>query len=159
VTNARVTRESRQQKAAALRAQTARPQAGRRVRLISTAVVAVIVVVIAIFVFVRNAHRNTAAASGRAGDVKVQYRPIAFLDRNSTANYSTRFLNAMAVLVNSTRSAFPAFRKALFEQQPKEGPRLSDQKPIDLAVAVGAPRPAMATAVKQAVDALAAAQK
>jgi protein-disulfide isomerase len=85
----------------------------------------------------------------KAGTVKVEYRPVAILDRNSTDEYSTRSLNAAGALVNSTPSAFPAFHKALFAQQPAEGgPGLTDAQLIDLAVTAGAPRAAMTTAVK-----------
>jgi protein-disulfide isomerase len=85
----------------------------------------------------------------KAGTVKVEYRPVAILDRASTTKYSTRALNAVAAVVNSTPSAFPAFHKALFAEQPEEkGPGLTDQKLIDLAVAAGAPKAAITTAVK-----------
>jgi protein-disulfide isomerase len=84
-----------------------------------------------------------------AGTVKIDYRPVAILDRFSTDKYSTRSLNAVAALVNSTPSAFPAYHKALFAQQPAEnGPGLTDQQLIDLAVTAGAPKDAMTTAVK-----------
>lgn len=84
----------------------------------------------------------------KAGTVKVDYRPVAILDRLSEDNYSTRSLNAVAALVNSTPSAFPAFHKALFAAQPEEnGPGLTNQKLIDLAVAAGAPKAAMTSAV------------
>jgi protein-disulfide isomerase len=85
----------------------------------------------------------------KAGTVKVEYRPVAFLDRNSTTDYSTRAMNAAGAVVNSAPSAFPAFHKALFAEQPEEGgPGLTDQKLIDLAVAAGAPKAAITTAVK-----------
>jgi protein-disulfide isomerase len=85
----------------------------------------------------------------KAGTVKVDYRPVSILDRASEDNYSTRSLNAVAALVNSTPSAFPAYHKALFAEQPAEnGPGLTDQRLIDLAVTAGAPKAAMTTAVK-----------
>lgn len=84
----------------------------------------------------------------KAGTVKVDYRPVAILDRASTDNYSTRSLNAAGALINSTPSAFPAYHKALYAEQPAEGgPGLTNQKLIDLAVAAGAPKAAMTTAV------------
>ena len=85
----------------------------------------------------------------KAGTVKIDYRPVSILDRASTTNYSTRSLNAVGALVNSTPSAFAAFHKSLFAEQPPEnGDGLTDQRLIDLAVAAGAPKAAMTTAVK-----------
>jgi protein-disulfide isomerase len=85
----------------------------------------------------------------KAGTVKIDYRPVSILDRSSSTNYSTRSLNAVGALVNSTPSAFPAFHKSLFDQQPEEGGAgLPDQTLIDLAVTAGAPKAAMTTAVK-----------
>lgn len=85
----------------------------------------------------------------KAGTVKIEYRPVSILDQKSSTDYSTRALNAAAAVVNSTPSAFPAFHKALFAEQPPEGgPGLTDQKLIDLAVAAGAPKEAITTAVK-----------
>jgi protein-disulfide isomerase len=86
----------------------------------------------------------------KAGTVKIEYRPIAFLDSKSSDAYSTRALNAVGALINSTPSAFPAYHKALFANQPEEGgPGLTDQKLIDLAVAAGAPKAAMTEAVNE----------
>jgi protein-disulfide isomerase len=83
-----------------------------------------------------------------AGSVKVEYRPIAFLDANSTDNYSTRSLNAVGALVNSTPSAFAKYHQLLFANQPKEGgPGLTAKQLVDLAVQAGAPRASMAAAV------------
>ncbi len=73
------------------------------------------------------------------GTVKVEYRPLAFLDRASPDRYSTRSLNAVGAVVNATPSAFSAFHTSLFENQPAEnGPGLTDDKLISLAVAAGA---------------------
>jgi protein-disulfide isomerase len=84
-----------------------------------------------------------------AGTVRIEYRPIAFLDRASTDDYSTRALNAAAAVVDSAPAAFEAFHDALFAEQPAEGgPGLSDARLIDLAVAAGAPRPPVAAAVR-----------
>ncbi len=83
-----------------------------------------------------------------AGTLRIEYRPLAFLDQMSTDRYSTRSLNAAAALVNSTPAAFTAFHGALFAQQPAEGgPGLTDSQLVDIAVAAGAPRAAMTTAV------------
>jgi protein-disulfide isomerase len=84
----------------------------------------------------------------KAGTVKVDYRPVAILDRASTTDYSTRSLNAAAAVVNSAPDTFAAFHKALFANQPAEGSAgLTDKQLIDLAVAAGAPKAAITAAV------------
>ena len=83
------------------------------------------------------------------GTVKVEYRPIAFLDRSSADEYSTRALNAAAAVADSAPAAFAAFHTALFAQQPAEGgPGLSDARLVELAEAAGAPRAAVERAVR-----------
>ena len=199
MSSGRATRDTRQAKAAMMRAQAAKAEARRRLLIVGASVLAILVVVIAGFVIVQNARRDTATAGAatpanlgpnnsitvgppsapvtivtyedflcpfcnqfeqanatqfdawvKAGTVKIEYRPIAFLDRNSSDNYSTRALNAAGALINSTPSAFAAYHKALFANQPEEGgPGLTDQKLIDLAVAAGAPKAAMTKAVTE----------
>lgn len=83
-----------------------------------------------------------------AGTLRVEYRPIAFLDRMSSTDYSTRALNVAAAVVNSAPSAFGEFHTSLFANQPKEGSAgLSDDQLIQYAVNAGAPKAAIATAV------------
>jgi protein-disulfide isomerase len=197
VTNARVTRESRQQKAAAMRAQAARAEARRRSMIAGGVVLAVIALIVAIFVVVQNARHTTASTGGAtptgfdanysvtvgkttapvtviayedfqcpicrqfeqansaqldawvtAGTVKIEYRPISFLDRSSSTNYSTRALNAAAALVTLQPTAFATFHQELFNNQPAEGSAgLSDQTLIALAVQAGAPQAGMTTAI------------
>ncbi|HEX2074874.1 MAG TPA: thioredoxin domain-containing protein [Geodermatophilus sp.] len=76
----------------------------------------------------------------REGTVQVRYRPIAILDRFSTDDYSTRALNAAAVVADAAGvEAFLAFHDELFAAQPPEGgPGLSDEELIDLAARAGA---------------------
>jgi protein-disulfide isomerase len=82
------------------------------------------------------------------GRVKVLYRPIAFLDRASKDQYSTRALNAIGAVVDTAPKAFPAFHDALYAEQPAEGgPGLSDDRLVELAVTAGAPRDAVRKAV------------
>lgn len=58
----------------------------------------------------------------RSGTIKVQYRPIAFLDRESTTQYSTRALNAAACVANAAGiPAFTKFHDLLYAHQPPEG--------------------------------------
>jgi protein-disulfide isomerase len=73
-----------------------------------------------------------------AGTIRVVHQPMAFLDHASTDHYSTRALNAAACVVDSTPKALPAFRAALFAQQPDEGgPGLSDDQLITMAGQAG----------------------
>jgi protein-disulfide isomerase len=55
------------------------------------------------------------------GTLKVEYKMIAFLDASSSTDYSTRALNAAAAVNNYDPSAFAAFHKLLYANQPKEG--------------------------------------
>ena len=74
-----------------------------------------------------------------AGTVKVEYRSIAFLDRMSSTEYSTRALNAAACVRDSAPDAFEKFHTALFENQPPENTAgLPDSKLVELAKGAGA---------------------
>src|SRR5262245_12913028 len=75
-----------------------------------------------------------------AGKVKVDYHMVAFLDRSSTTNYSSRALNAaMAVLSTAGPDAFMKFRTIAFDNQPAEGTAGEpDSTLIDWAVQAGA---------------------
>ncbi|HEX2893783.1 MAG TPA: thioredoxin domain-containing protein [Marmoricola sp.] len=77
-----------------------------------------------------------------AGKVKVDYHMVAFLDRSSTTNYSSRALNAaMVVLDTAGPDVFEKFHTLLYDNQPAEGSAgLSDQQLIDYAVQAGADR-------------------
>jgi protein-disulfide isomerase len=87
------------------------------------------------------ANREQVARWVADGSVRVEYRPIAFLDRASTDEYSTRSLNAAATVLDLAPAGFPTFHEALFAEQPAEGgPGLTDARLLDLAVAAGAPR-------------------
>ncbi|UFN45977.1 DsbA family protein [Nocardioides okcheonensis] len=80
------------------------------------------------------------AAAVDAGDVRLDYRMISFLDRASTNEYSSRALNAaLAVLDTAGVDAFRAFHDDLYANQPEEGgPGFEDDELIDRAVAAGA---------------------
>ena len=70
----------------------------------------------------RGRHRRRGGKAVEDGKVKVEYRPIAFLDDASTTDYSSRALNAlMVVLDESGQDAFEAYHRLLFENQPAEG--------------------------------------
>ncbi|MGY1640140.1 thioredoxin domain-containing protein [Geodermatophilus sp. SYSU D00703] len=74
------------------------------------------------------------------GAIRLVYHPIAFLDRASTTDYSTRALNAAGVVLDRAGvEAFVRFHDLLFAQQPPEGGAgLSDDRLVDLAAQAGA---------------------
>ena len=75
-----------------------------------------------------------------AGTVKVEYHMVAFLDRSSTTNYSSRALNAAAAVLDTAGpDTFLKFHNLLYDNQPAEGSAgLSDQQLIQYAVQAGA---------------------
>ena len=81
-----------------------------------------------------------AAIAG--GKVKVDYHMVAFLDRSSTTNYSSRALNAaMAVLSTAGPEAFLKFHTIAYANQPAEGSAgVPDSTLVDWAVQAGASR-------------------
>jgi protein-disulfide isomerase len=82
----------------------------------------------------------TVARFAESGTVRVEYRPIAFLDAASTTEYSSRALNAAAcVLDERGTGAFVRMHDLLFAQQPPEGTAgLSDEQLGALAARAGA---------------------
>lgn len=76
-----------------------------------------------------------------SGDqVQVQYRTIAFLDRMSSTEYSTRALNASACVMPAGEEVWRTFHTLLFENQPPEqGDGLPDDTLASLAEQAGAP--------------------
>lgn len=85
-----------------------------------------------------------------AGDqVQVAYRGIAFLDRASSTDYSSRALNASACVMAEGDEVWSRFHRSLFEQQPPEGGAgLSDDQLVRLAGAAGADEDAVRTCVE-----------
>lgn len=77
-------------------------------------------------------------ASG--GDVHVEYRGIAFLDRASSTDYSSRALNASACVIEaSSAEVWSDFHRELFVQQPPEGGAgLPDSTLVSIAEDAGA---------------------
>ncbi|MGT2463402.1 MULTISPECIES: DsbA family protein [Sinomonas] len=73
------------------------------------------------------------------GKITVEYRPLGFLDRNSTTNYSSRAAAAAAAVANSYPDKYADFFNALYAQQPAEGSAgLSDDKLKQIAKDLGA---------------------
>ncbi|MFJ6418466.1 DsbA family protein [Paeniglutamicibacter sp. NPDC091659] len=54
-----------------------------------------------------------------AGDVNVEYRNVAFLDRGSPTNYSSRGANALACVADAAPASYLPFSKALFAHYPQ----------------------------------------
>lgn len=75
-----------------------------------------------------------------AGTARLEYHPIAFLDRLSQgSNYSTRAANAAACIVDTSPDAIPAFNELLFANQPSEGTSgLTDAQLVDYTQQAGA---------------------
>jgi protein-disulfide isomerase len=77
-----------------------------------------------------------------AGEIRVELRPISFLDRTSMGTeYSTRAANALATAADGSAEddlAMWAFHQGLFEQQPQEGtPGLDDDQIAEIAREAG----------------------
>ncbi|WP_426006091.1 DsbA family protein [Paenarthrobacter sp. NyZ202] len=73
------------------------------------------------------------------GKISLEYRPLGFLDRQSTTNYSSRAANAAACVVNSSPEKYAEFFNLLFERQPAEGGAgISDNDLKAMATEVGA---------------------
>jgi protein-disulfide isomerase len=73
------------------------------------------------------------------GKSSLEYRPLGFLDLQSTTNYSSRAANAAACVVNESPEKYSDFVNALFEKQPAEGSAgLSDDDLKKMATDVGA---------------------
>lgn len=82
----------------------------------------------------------------QAGTAQVEYRPIAFLDRASTTNYSTRADNAAACAADAGQ--FQPYLKTLYSNQPEENSAgLPDSKLIDLGKSAGITSPDFASCV------------
>lgn len=85
-----------------------------------------------------------------AGTVKVDYRMVSFLDRASGNEYSSRAMNAAAVVLDSAGvDAFKSLHDALFDNQPEEGTDgPEDDELIEAAVTAGADEASIRTAIE-----------
>ncbi len=84
-----------------------------------------------------------------AGTLKVEFRPIAILDRMSSTDYSTRASNASACVRNySDIATWKAFHDLLFKNQPEEGSAgLTNDQLTAYATQAGAKAPAVGTCI------------
>jgi protein-disulfide isomerase len=73
------------------------------------------------------------------GKITVEYRPVTFLDRQSTNRYSSRAAAAAACVADAHPDRYADFLSQLYAHQPAEGSAgLSDQKLKSLVAAAGA---------------------
>ncbi|MDI2036876.1 DsbA family protein [Paenarthrobacter nitroguajacolicus] len=73
------------------------------------------------------------------GKISLEYRPLGFLDQQSTTNYSSRAANAAACVANTSPDKYADFFNLLFERQPAEGSAgISDKDLKAMATEVGA---------------------
>jgi protein-disulfide isomerase len=84
--------------------------------------------------------RDKLRAAVDAGRIKIDYRMVSFLNDASTTNYSSRALNAAAVVLDTSgQDVFLKFHDLLFDNQPAEGSAgLSDDQLVQYAVQAGA---------------------
>jgi protein-disulfide isomerase len=82
-----------------------------------------------------------------AGTIKVDYRPIAILDRMSSTDYSSRAAETAACVLDSSGvDTFVAFHELLFANQPAENTAgLTDSQLADLASQAGADKDTVAS--------------
>jgi protein-disulfide isomerase len=85
---------------------------------------------------------NLLADEVDKGNVRVVYRPVAFLDDASTTDYSSRAQNAAACVQDlGGEEAFVEMHTSLFAEQPAEGSAgLSNERLTELAVDAGVSR-------------------
>jgi protein-disulfide isomerase len=85
-----------------------------------------------------------------AGTVQVRYHGMAFLDTDANDDYSTRALNAAAVVADTAGpEAFATFHDLLFAHQPAEGGSgLTDDQLVDYAAQAGATGQAVQTGIR-----------
>ncbi|MFI9510713.1 DsbA family protein [Nocardia sp. NPDC052566] len=74
------------------------------------------------------------------GTAAVEYNVIAFLDRMSTTQYSTRASNASYCVAEADPTKYAKWLASMFAQQPPEGGAgLTDEKMVEIAKAAGYP--------------------
>ena len=77
-----------------------------------------------------------------AGQIIVEDHPVAFLDQASSTKYSSRAANAAACVAEIDRDRWPAWKTAMFDNQPEEGGTgLTDEQIVAIATQVGITSP------------------
>lgn len=94
--------------------------------------------------------RGTLAQLVAQGKAVLHYHEMAFLDSSANDDFSTRALNAAAVVTNTAGdAAFQKFHDLIYEHQtPESGPAMTDQQLISYANQAGATGPAVSAAIK-----------
>jgi protein-disulfide isomerase len=84
------------------------------------------------------------------GKVVLHYHPMAFLDSSANQNFSTRALNAAAVVLDHAGTqAFKKFHDLIYAHQtPETGPGMTDAQLIGYATQAGASGPQVSDAIK-----------
>ncbi|MCM0679030.1 DsbA family protein [Micromonospora phytophila] len=83
-----------------------------------------------------------------AGKVRVVHHPVAYLNRFSTTQYSTRSSAASGCAAEGGR--YREYAKALFERQPPEGGAgLSDDELVDIAAGTGIDRDGFSSCLRE----------
>jgi protein-disulfide isomerase len=93
---------------------------------------------------------STLAQLVTQGKVVLHYHPMAFLDSSANNDFSTRALNAGAVVLNAAGpQSYQKFHDLIYANQtPETGPSMSDQQLISYANQAGATGSAVSTAIK-----------
>jgi protein-disulfide isomerase len=86
-----------------------------------------------------NTYNEALTTLRNEGKISMEYRPLGFLDRQSSTNYSSRSANAAACVADKAPEKYADYVNILFANQPAEGGAgLSDDKLKSLASEVGA---------------------
>jgi protein-disulfide isomerase len=94
------------------------------------------------------ANKSLLDSYAAGSDVRLEYRPIAFLDRMSSTDYSSRALNAAACFQAAEPEKWRDYHDLLFDNQPPEqSAGLSDDELVSLAVEAGASKSDMQSCV------------
>jgi protein-disulfide isomerase len=93
---------------------------------------------------------STLAQLVASGSVVLHYHPMAFLDSSANDNFSTRALNAAAVVLNTAGTqAFQKFHDLIYTNQtPETGPAMTDAQLISYAEQAGATGAQVSDAIK-----------
>jgi protein-disulfide isomerase len=86
-----------------------------------------------------NTYNEALTTLRNEGKITMEYRPLGFLDRQSSTNYSSRAANAAACVADKAPDKYAEYVNVLFANQPAEGGAgLSDDKLKSLASDIGA---------------------
>lgn len=85
-----------------------------------------------------NTYNDALTSLRNEGKITMEYRPLGFLDRQSSTNYSSRAANAAACVADKAPEKYAEYVDVLFANQPPEGGAgLSDDKLKSLAGEIG----------------------